>query len=166
MSGSLEDRITQAMAHLKAIDEAAAKAEGELLQASEAAQSADRSVQVTVGPKGELTDLEFLGGKYKNMTAVQLSAAVLEAANKARTEMASRVIATLDPIAKMVPGEGTSDQMSINWEKIFGSLSGKQSEEQRSAVASRFRDEIHEDDEERIAAPSENGAGARKRAGA
>ncbi|QKV97980.1 YbaB/EbfC family nucleoid-associated protein [Streptomyces sp. NA02950] len=162
----MEDRVAQAMAHLKATEEAVEKAEAELSQASETARSADKSVQVVVGAKGELAGLEFLGGKYKNMTAAQLSAAVLEAANKARAEMARRVVGVVDPIIKQVPGGGTSERMGVDWDKIFGSILSDSAEAHKPTAMSRLRDEIHEDDEEQTAAPAENGTAARKRAGA
>lgn len=162
----MDDRVAQAMAHLKATEEAVAKAEGELSQASETARSADRSVQVTVGAKGDLVGLEFLDGKYKNMNAAQLSSAVLEAANKARAEMARRVIGMLDPITKQIPGGGTSERMGVEWDKIFGSMISEPAEAQRPTAMSRLRDEIHEDEEEQAAAPAENGAVTRKRKGA
>ncbi|MFI5689330.1 YbaB/EbfC family nucleoid-associated protein [Streptomyces sp. NPDC051636] len=166
MDGSLEDRVAQAMAHLKATEEAVAKVEGELSQASETARSADRSVQVTVGAKGELAGLEFLGGMYKNMTAAQLSAAVLEATNKARAEMARRVVGMLDPIARKVPGGGMSERRNVDWDKIFGSMLSDPSDAPKPTAMSRLRDEIHDDDEESGTASAEHGAVARKRAGA
>ncbi|MDW4906220.1 YbaB/EbfC family nucleoid-associated protein [Streptomyces sp. ADMS] len=164
MSQSIEDRVAKAMAHLKATEEAVAKAQGELDAASVTARSADRSVRVAVGAKGELTALEFLDGKYRNMAASQLSASVLEAANAARAEMARRVIDTLDPLTRMSARGTVPERMGVDWGSIFGSLLSETSVAQGPTVMSRLRDEIHEDEEEPATPPCGRG-GADKRQG-
>ncbi|MFF3713944.1 YbaB/EbfC family nucleoid-associated protein [Streptomyces phaeochromogenes] len=160
MSPSIEDRVARARAHLKATEEAAAKVRGELAAASVTARSADRSVQVAVGAKGELTSLEFLDGKYRSMAASQLSASVLEAANAARAEMARRVVDTLDPLTRMTAGGLAPERMGVDWGSVFGSLISETSVEQGSTAMSRLRDEIHEDEDEEEPAPPPGGRGA------
>ncbi|MGI5197944.1 YbaB/EbfC family nucleoid-associated protein [Streptomyces sp. CA-288835] len=162
MSESIEDRVAEAMAHLKATEEAVAQAQGELNAASVTAHSADRSVRVTVGAKGELTSLEFLDGKYRNMAASQLSASVLEAANEARAEMARRVVDTLDPLTRMTSRGMAPERMGVDWGSVFGSLLSETAVEKRPTAMSRFRDEIHEDEEPPAAPP---GGGENKRQG-
>ncbi|NEA68407.1 YbaB/EbfC family nucleoid-associated protein [Streptomyces sp. SID12488] len=153
------------MAHLKATEEAAAKARGELDAASVTARSSDRSVRVVVGAKGEMTSLEFLDGRYRTMAASQLSASVLEAANAARAEMARRVVDTLEPLTRMsVRGIVPADRAGVDWDSIFGTLISETSVDQGSTAASRFRDEIHEDDDEPATPPGGRG-GADKRQG-
>ncbi|HET6857366.1 MAG TPA: YbaB/EbfC family nucleoid-associated protein [Streptomyces sp.] len=154
----MDDRVAQARAHLKATEAAAAEAQAELNAASVSARSADRSVQVVVGAKGELTSLEFLDGKYRSMAASQLSAAVLEAANKARAEMARRVVATLDPLTRMSARGSVPEQMGVDWGSIFGSLISETSVDKGSTAMSRLRDEIHEDEEEPAAPPVDRGS--------
>ncbi|MFE1252935.1 YbaB/EbfC family nucleoid-associated protein [Streptomyces fungicidicus] len=153
MNQPMEDRVAQAMAHLKAAEEAAASARAELDAASVTARSADRSVRVSVGAKGELTALEFLDGKYRTMAAAQLSAAVLEAANRARAEMARRVVETLDPLTRMTARGAAPDRMGVDWESIFGTLLSETSVARGQTAMSRLRDEIVEDDEEPAAPP-------------
>ncbi len=153
----MDDRVAKAMAHLKATEEAVAKAQGELNAASVTARSADRSVRVAVGAKGELTSLEFLDGKYRNMAAAQLSASVLEAANAARAEMARRVVDTLGPLTRMTSRGLAPERMGVDWGSIFGSLLEETSVEKKPTAMSRLRDEIHEDDEEPPAAPAGRG---------
>ncbi|KAF3467609.1 YbaB/EbfC family nucleoid-associated protein [Streptomyces sp. Tu 3180] len=153
MSRPMEDRVAQAMAHLKAAEQAAASARAELDAASVTARSTDRSVRVSVGAKGELTSLEFLDGKYRTMAAPQLSAAVLEAANKARAEMARRVVATLDPLTRMTARGAAPERMGVDWESVFGSLLRETSVAEGPTAMSRLRDEIVEDDEEPAAPP-------------
>ncbi|MFH8798141.1 YbaB/EbfC family nucleoid-associated protein [Streptomyces sp. NPDC017936] len=147
MSQPMEDRVAQAMAHLKAAEEAAASARAELDAASVSARSSDRSVRVFVGAKGELTGLEFLDGKYRTMAAAQLSAAVLEAANKARAEMARKVVATLDPLTRMTARGAAPERMGVNWESLFGSLLSETAVAEGPTAMSRLRDEIVEDEE-------------------
>ncbi|WAU82111.1 YbaB/EbfC family nucleoid-associated protein [Streptomyces sp. Qhu-G9] len=148
MSESIDDRVAKAMAHLKATEEAVAQAQVELNAASVTARSADRSVRVAVGAKGELTSLEFLDGKYRSMAASQLAASVLEAANAARAEMARRVVATLDPLTRMTSRGLAPERMGVDWSSIFGSLLAETSVEKGPTPMSRLRDEIHEDEEE------------------
>ncbi|MEY7978239.1 YbaB/EbfC family nucleoid-associated protein [Streptomyces pilosus] len=153
MSQPMQDRVERAMAHLKAAEQAAASARAELDAASVTARSTDRSVRVSVGAKGELTSLEFLDGKYRTMAAPQLSAAVLEAANKARAEMARRVVATLDPLTRMTARGAAPERMGVDWESVFGSLLRETSVAEGPTAMSRLRDEIVEDVEEPAAPP-------------
>ncbi|MDH6622250.1 hypothetical protein M2271_000037 [Streptomyces sp. LBL] len=53
MRESIDNRVAEAMAHLKATEEAVAKAQVGLNAASVTAHSADRSVRVDVGAKGD-----------------------------------------------------------------------------------------------------------------
>lgn len=148
MSESINDRVAEAMAHLKATQEAVAKAQSELNAASMTAHSADRAVRVTVGGKGELTNLEFLDGKYRSMAASQLSASVLEAVNQARADMARRVVETVDPLTRLTPRGMAPERMGVDWSSIFGSMLSENSVEKGSTAMDRLRDEIHEDEEE------------------
>lgn len=162
----MEDRVAQAMAHLKAAEEAATSARAELETASVIARSADRSVRVTVGAKGELTSLEFLDGRYRTMAAPQLSAAVLEAANTARAEMARRVVETLDPLTRMTSRGAAPERMGVDWESVFGSLLSETSvTRNRPTAMSRLRDEIVEDEEESGASSGTRGTGDRRQRG-
>ncbi len=140
--------MARAMAHLRAAEQAAASARAELDAASVTARSADRSVRVSVGAKGELTSLEFLDGKYRTMAAAQLSASVLEATNKARAEMARRVVATLDPLTRMTARGAAPERMGVDWESVFGELLSETAVANGPTAMSRLRDEIVEDDEE------------------
>jgi hypothetical protein len=158
LSQSMEDRVAAARAHLKATEEAVAKAEGELNTASVTARSADRSVRVAVGPKGELTSLEFLDGKYRSMAASQLSASVLEAANTARAEMARRVVDLLDPLTRMTARGMAPERMGVDWGSVFGSLLSETSVDEGPTAMSRLRDEIHEDEAEPTGPPGGRGA--------
>lgn len=157
----MEDRVAQAMARLEAAEKAADSARRELDSASATARSADRSVRVSVGAKGELTSLEFLDGKYRTMAAAQLSAAVLEAANKARAEMARRVVDTLEPLTRMTMW-GAPERTGVDWESIFGSLLRETSVTKEPTAMSRLRDEIVEDDEEPAAPPVHGTADGRR----
>ncbi|MFI8088593.1 YbaB/EbfC family nucleoid-associated protein [Streptomyces sp. NPDC086080] len=153
MNQPMEDRVAQAMAHLKAAEEAAASARAELDAASATARSADRSVRVSVGAKGELTSLEFLDGKYRTMAASQLSASVLEAANTARAEMARRVVDTLEPLTRMTARGAAPERMGVDWQSLFGSLLSETGATRESTAMSGLRDEIVEDEEEPAVPP-------------
>ncbi|MFI5998689.1 YbaB/EbfC family nucleoid-associated protein [Streptomyces sp. NPDC051362] len=146
--GTMEQRIAQAMAELETVQEAAAKAEAELRQASITALSRDRSVEITVGSQGELTGLVFREGKYRTMAAAELAASVLEAAGRARTQMSRRVMKTLQPLTE---SSGTIPELSgvdIDWERIFGPGVRGGSNGGGRMRNSKLQDEISEDLEE------------------
>jgi DNA-binding protein YbaB len=148
---SIERRLEAAMAELEATQAAVAKAEEELRQASYTERSHDRAVEVTVGAQGELTDLRFLDGKYRNMGAAELSASILQAAQQARSRMARQVMETFKPFTQPVITEPELTGVNIDWAKIFGPdiLEDPQDQETpRRRRSSRLRDEISEDGED------------------
>jgi multidrug efflux pump subunit AcrA (membrane-fusion protein) len=156
MSESMGERVAEARAQLEATRAAVARARAELGSASTTARSKDRSVEVTVGPQGELTRLKFLDGKYQTMEAAQLAASVLEAAGKGRAAMARRVMDTFSAVSP--PDENAANIPGYNpdWEQIFGPAlsAGQRARNAGSARPSRrsgrpsgagLRDEIVED---------------------
>jgi DNA-binding protein YbaB len=156
---SMDAAIAEARAQLESTKAAVARARSELGDASTTARSKDRSVEVTVGPQGELKRVKFLADKYRTMEAAQLGASIVEAANKGRAAMARRVIDTFSGItAPGVSGDGPDEAdlpgYTPDWERIFGSaLAGGK---RRRGVAARtprngrsaaaIHDEIVEDE--------------------
>jgi DNA-binding protein YbaB len=148
---SLQEQIDKARADLEAAESAVARAEGELRDSAVTTRSKDRSVEVTVGPQGELQSLKFLADKYKTMEAAELSASVIEAAEKARARMARRVMDAFSPVtqyarpAAEVP-EGTP-RLDVDWERVFGSLVTDPPDKRRASRRSDdgLRDEINEE---------------------
>ncbi|MBU6533102.1 YbaB/EbfC family nucleoid-associated protein [Streptomyces sp. NPDC057245] len=159
MSQPIEDRVARARARLKTVEDATASAQSELDAASVSARSADRSVRVSVGAKGELTGLEFLDGRYRTMAAAQLSAAVLEATNLARAEMARRVVDTLEPLTRLTAWDDVPDRVGVDWKSVFGSLLTETAAPKGPTAMSRLRDEIVEDDEEPPVPPGTSARG-------
>ncbi|MGW3152447.1 YbaB/EbfC family nucleoid-associated protein [Streptomyces sp. NPDC001177] len=151
MDESIVERLTKARADLEATRAAVARAEQELKSTSMTVLSRDRSVEVTVGPRGELTQLRFLDGKYRTMGAPQLAAAVLDAAQQGREQMARKVMETFQPLTARYTGDSEFRGMSLDWEKVFGSLGTSAQPAERRSAGDRLRDEIHEDgdDEQR-----------------
>ncbi|NUR40383.1 MAG: YbaB/EbfC family nucleoid-associated protein [Streptomyces sp.] len=147
MSESMKQKLAQAMAELEAVQEAVARAEGELNQASATARSRDRTVEATVGAQGELTGLKFLDGRFRNLPGPQLAASILEAVQEARAQMAHRVMETFAPLTQREGGGATGiGGIDIDWDRLFGSAleDGTGTGRGRSAK-DRLRDEIHED---------------------
>ncbi|MFC4034386.1 YbaB/EbfC family nucleoid-associated protein [Streptomyces polygonati] len=146
-------RLAQAMAELEATEAAAAAAEEELRAATYTVRSRDRSVEVTLGPQGELAGLRFLDERHRTMSAAQLASAVLEAAAEARERMARRVMRVLDPLTRASPSVPELPGFSVDWTRIFGP--GVLDEDGPDAAdggpparrpgGRRLRDEIHED---------------------
>lgn len=147
MPDSMRERLQQAVADLERTQTAVARANEELRSASVTVRSKDRSVEVTVGPQGELTKLRFLDGKHRTMGAEQLAAAVLEAAGQGRSQMARKVLDTFQPLSEQAADDLPQIAGSgIDWERIFGPLESAAADPasaQRSG--SPLRDEIHED---------------------
>ncbi|MFB7469071.1 YbaB/EbfC family nucleoid-associated protein [Streptomyces sp. NPDC056224] len=146
---SIEERLAQAVAELEATQEAVARAEAELREASFTVRSRDRAVEVTVGHQGELTALRFLEGKYRTMSAGELAASVLEAAERARTQMSQQVMETFQPFTLPSTAVPELTGVDIDWTTIFGP---SVLEEPHTAVGhhtrNRLRDEIGEDMED------------------
>ncbi|GGZ00874.1 YbaB/EbfC family nucleoid-associated protein [Streptomyces poonensis] len=160
----LERRIAQARAELHAVQEAVTRTESELRAASVTVRSRDRAVEVTVGPQGEMTQLRFLDNKYRNMTATQLAASVLEAAGQGRAEMAQRVMAAFEPLTRPSGAVPEFRGIDVDWERLFGSAlnggGGGGVPGTARPGSHRLRDEIDED-------PDEGGTrGTRGRGGA
>ncbi|WP_327412679.1 YbaB/EbfC family nucleoid-associated protein [Streptomyces sp. NBC_01233] len=149
MSESMEDRVAKAMADLKATEKAVAKAEAVFRKTSWTGTSADRSVQVTVGSKGELESIDFLDGKYRQMAASQLADAVLQASADARADMARQVIDMLEPLTRKLTGGSAKERLGVDWEKLFGPLRKDVAAGERTpSPMSRLRDEIDDEEEE------------------
>ncbi|MFI1727864.1 YbaB/EbfC family nucleoid-associated protein [Streptomyces acidicola] len=149
MNEGINQRVAEAMAHLEATQAAVAEAESGLRGASATARSRDRAVEATVGAQGQLTGMKFLDSKYQSMTATQLAASVLEAAQQARTKVNRQVMETFAPLLGANPAIPGGKGLTIDWEGIFGAdaASGDRRGGARSA-GDRLRDEIHEDDDQ------------------
>jgi hypothetical protein len=74
-----------------------------------------------------------------------LSASVLDAARRARAEMAHQVMEAFDPLAGMLTGGPGAEGLAVDWNKIFGSALEGAQEPGESAAMSRLRDEIDEE---------------------
>jgi DNA-binding protein YbaB len=144
----INQQIAEAMAHLEATQAAVAKAEAGLRGATATARSRDRAVEVTVGPQGQLTGMKFLDSKYQGMTATQLAASVVEAAEQARTKVTRQVMDTFGPLMGANPAIPGGRPVELDWAGIFGAdaVGGNGRGGAARSAGDRLRDEIHEDD--------------------
>lgn len=146
---SVEQRLADAMAELESVQAAVAQAESRLRRATFAARSKDRAVEATVGHQGELTALRFLDGKYRIMAAGELAASVLEAAEKARTQMSRHVMETFRPFTEPSSSVTELTGVDVDWADIFGpAVLGGPSHAPARRTSDRLRDEINDDDAE------------------
>ncbi|MEU5655338.1 YbaB/EbfC family nucleoid-associated protein [Streptomyces sp. NPDC047737] len=120
MTEPLEKRLEKAMAELQAAQEAVARTERELRSASFSALSSDRSVRATAGPQGELSAIEFLENKYRDMSPQELAACVLEAASAARLKMHRHVMKAMEPFTEPSSNVPELKGFELDWERIFG----------------------------------------------
>ncbi|MGW4105296.1 YbaB/EbfC family nucleoid-associated protein [Streptomyces sp. NPDC004976] len=151
MTEPLEKRLEKAMAELQAAQEAIARTERELRQASFAVLSSDRAVRVTVGPQGELTKIEFLEKKYRDMSPQGLAASVLEAATAARLKINRHVMKAMAPFTEPSAGVPELKGFEVDWERIFGSeVLGEDDEDsaREGRGVSVWRDVLGEDGED------------------
>lgn len=146
MTESMAERIAKARAHLDETRAAIDRAGQDLANTSETVRSRDRSVEVTVGPQGELTGIVFPDNKFSGTTGPQLAASVLEASDEARRRVAERVMETFAPLTRPNPQAPEAGGVNVDWERIFGSAlsGGRPTGGGRSG--GRLRDEIVEDD--------------------
>ncbi|AWW43377.1 YbaB/EbfC family nucleoid-associated protein [Streptomyces cadmiisoli] len=146
---SMQQRLAEAMEQLSATETAVARAEEELLGSSCTVKSTDRSVEVTVDAQGSLVAMRFLGGLYRDMTAPELAASVLEAVERGRTIMARQVMSVLDPLTRALPAIPEMPGLTVDWGKIFGPGVLAEPDDTDVRYSQRkLRDEISEDEGE------------------
>ncbi|GBQ02219.1 hypothetical protein SSP531S_36760 [Streptomyces spongiicola] len=150
MTEPLEKRLERAMAELRAAQEAVARTERELRQASFAVLSSDRAVRATVGPQGELTGIDFLEDKYRAMSPQELAASVLEAANAARLKMNRHVMQAMAPFTEPSSDVPELKGFELDWERVFGPgvLEGDDEPARPDRTAGTWRDALGEDGED------------------
>ncbi|MFH8484068.1 YbaB/EbfC family nucleoid-associated protein [Streptomyces longisporoflavus] len=150
MMEPLEKRLEKAMAELRTAQEAIARTERELRQASFAVLSSDRAVRATAGPQGELTGIEFLENKYRDMSPQELAASVLEAASAARLKMNRHVMKAMAPFTEPSSEVPELKGFELDWEKMFGPEVLREDAEDTardSRQSPAWRDAIGEDGE-------------------
>ncbi|MFB8245942.1 YbaB/EbfC family nucleoid-associated protein [Streptomyces sp. NPDC001046] len=150
MTEPLEKRLEQAMAELHAAQEALARTERELRETSFAVLSSDRAVRATVGPQGELTGIEFLENKYRDMSPQELAASVLEAAGAARVRMNRHVMKAMAPFTEPSSNLPELKGFEVDWERIFGPEVLRDDEEpaRGGEPGPAWRDALDEDGED------------------
>lgn len=144
----LERRLAQARAELETAEREAANARADMGGYSSVAVSGDGSVEVTVGPQGELSDLRFLDDKYREMSGGALGAAIVEAADAGREQArreAARRYRTLDADGPQVPELAA---LGIDWARFLGPYAPATGWSGRPGASARLRDEIAEDEED------------------
>ncbi|MET8566298.1 YbaB/EbfC family nucleoid-associated protein [Streptomyces flaveolus] len=104
MEESFRREMQDALAEFTKQHEALRKARTDIAALSATVRSKDRSVEVTVGPQGEVTALRFLGNRHQTMTAQKLAASVLEAISQARTQVGEQATKLFESIAGLGSG--------------------------------------------------------------
>lgn len=141
----VEKRLAKALEVLESTRAAVAAADERLRAASVTVLSKDRSVEVTVGPQGEVTALRFNDGKYRAMAPAQLSAVIMQTLGEARSRMARQVLDTYRPISESAPQLTSVPGVEIDWDGLFGSMVAEGESPAGKASGHRLRDEIVED---------------------
>ncbi|MFG3237359.1 YbaB/EbfC family nucleoid-associated protein [Streptomyces antibioticus] len=144
----VEERLAKAMEALETTRAAVADAEERLRSASVTLMSKDRSLEITVGARGELTAMKFHDGKYRAMAPTQLAAVIMQTLGEARSRMARQVLETYQPISEGVPRLTGVPGVEIDWDGLFGSLVSEGEAKSGKSSGRSLRDEIVEDQED------------------
>lgn len=144
----LERRLARARAELAATERDAARAEADMGDFSAATISKDGSVEVTVGPRGELSDLRFLGGKFREMSSAELGAAIIEAVEAGRARARREAARHLRPLDTPGPQVPELAGLDIDWARFTGPSAPARSSSARPAARTRLHDEIADDEED------------------
>ncbi|MFD9053159.1 YbaB/EbfC family nucleoid-associated protein [Streptomyces zaomyceticus] len=141
MEESWEEQMARMQAELDATKAAVEQIESDLTKSQETVRSSDRTVEVTVGPQGNLVGLTFLENKYRTMSAAALSATILETTEKARGNMTRKVMEAFQPVMGNLPKESAAHLENL-WGKITGADGAQRPGGQRPSRA--LHDELHE----------------------
>ncbi|WP_329352863.1 YbaB/EbfC family nucleoid-associated protein [Streptomyces sp. NBC_01261] len=144
----LERRLARARVELAAAERDAARAEADMAGFSSATVSEDGSVEVTVGPRGELSDLRFLGDKFREMSSAELGAAIIEAVETGRAQARREAARHLRPLDTPGPQVPELAGLDIDWARFAGPSAPARSRSARSAARNRLHDEIADDEED------------------
>lgn len=90
--------LEEALAAYQRRREELATLQGELREVTGKATAPRQVVSVTVGQRGELTELRFPTNAYKNMTPAELSSTILKTFEEARNEALSRSAELMTPL--------------------------------------------------------------------
>ncbi|MGA5444912.1 YbaB/EbfC family nucleoid-associated protein [Streptomyces griseoincarnatus] len=143
----LAKRLAEATAQLETVQSAAADAERQLSAFTSSAFSPDGSVEVSVGGQGEVTEVKFLDGKYRSMSASQLSEAVLGTIQEARSHHSRMVRDLFEPLTRPSAVMPELPGMELDWDRILGPAAHVLPEESLPRTAGdRLRDEIDGDE--------------------
>ncbi|MEV1046867.1 YbaB/EbfC family nucleoid-associated protein [Streptomyces sp. NPDC049916] len=143
----LAKRLAEANAELASVQSAAADAEAQMSAFSSSAFSPDGSVEVSVGGQGEVTAVKFLDGKYRSMTASQLSDAVLGTIQEARSHHSRMVRDLFEPLTRSSAVMPELPGLELDWDRILGPAADSLPEEAYPRPArDRLRDEIDGDE--------------------
>ncbi|NEE42189.1 YbaB/EbfC family nucleoid-associated protein [Streptomyces sp. SID7982] len=146
-SERLEKQLAKATADLESVQSAAAAAERQLSTFTSSAFSTDGSVEVSVGGQGEVTAVKFLDGKYRSMTASQLSDAVLGTIQEARSHHSRMVRDLFEPLTRASAVMPELPGLELDWDRILGPAVDALPEESYPRGANdRLRDEIDGDE--------------------
>lgn len=144
----LERRLARARVELTAAQRDVARAEADMGDFSSATVSKDGSVEVTVGPRGDLSDLRFLGDKFREMSSAELGAAIIEAVEAGRAQARREAARHLQPLDAPGPQVPELAGLDIDWARFAGPSAPARSSSARPAARTRLHDEIADDEED------------------
>jgi DNA-binding protein YbaB len=98
MTSPYEEIANQALADYQRRLDELTDSQRRMAEVSATAKSARQVVTVTVGGQGEVTDIKFPSGAYKNLTPGELSSVILKTINEARSQALAKAAEVLAPM--------------------------------------------------------------------
>ncbi|MGW1464408.1 YbaB/EbfC family nucleoid-associated protein [Streptomyces sp. NPDC002308] len=124
MSNPMEEHLAEALAEFEEARSKLTEAGAAAARISATVMAKDRSVEATVGPQGELTNLRFPTARYRTMPPAQLAGVLMATIGSARAQAAEQladVYRPFGPIPGLSPtGEGGFQE--LDWDALFAPL--------------------------------------------
>ncbi|MFF9017197.1 YbaB/EbfC family nucleoid-associated protein [Streptomyces sp. NPDC014870] len=123
MGMGMEERLAEALAEFEETRAKLADAAAAASRVSATVTAKDRSVAVTMGPQGELTQIRFPTNAYRSMPPAQLAAALMATiglARKQAAEQLAEIYRPFGPIPVLSP-DAPDGVTEMDWEAMFAS---------------------------------------------
>jgi hypothetical protein len=124
MSNPMEEHLAEALAEFEETRTKLSEAGAAAARISATVMAKDRSVEATVGPQGELTQLRFPTSLYRTMPPAQLASVLMTTIGAARAQAAEQLAAIYRPFGP-IPGlspTGEGGFQELDWDELFAPL--------------------------------------------
>ncbi|MFK8911621.1 YbaB/EbfC family nucleoid-associated protein [Streptomyces sp. YS-3] len=124
MSNHLEERLAEAMAEFEETRAMLADAAAAASRVCATVMAKDRSVEVSMGAQGELTQIRFPTNAYRSMPSAQLASVLMSTISSARRQAADQladIYRPFGPIPALSP-DVSGGVTEVDWAEMFAPL--------------------------------------------